>query len=175
MGRLLGLAILASIVMASTAWGATLHVTMRAATANGEGGIIGMIVFQDTAKGLKIMPNLRGLTEGQHGTHVHENPNCGTADKDGKTVPGLAAGGHFDPDSAGRHEGPAGLGHLGDLPILYVDAAGRAARSSWAPRLETANLLGRAIVIHAGGDNYSDSPAKLGGGGARAACGVVVH
>jgi Cu-Zn family superoxide dismutase len=104
--------------MAGTAWGDTLHVTMRAVTANGEGGIIGMIVFQDTAKGLKIMPNLRGLTEGQHGTHVHENPNCGTADKDGKTVPGLAAGGHFDPDGAGRHEGPAGAGHLGDLPVL---------------------------------------------------------
>jgi len=175
MGRLLGLAILASIVMASTAWGATLHVTMRAATTNGEGGIIGLIVFQDTAKGLKIMPNLRGLTEGQHGTHVHENPNCGTADKDGKTVPGLAAGGHFDPDGTGRHEGPAGAGHLGDLSVLYVDAAGTATRSGWAPRLGTADLLGRAIVIHAGGDNYSDSPAKLGGGGARVACGIVVH
>jgi Cu-Zn family superoxide dismutase len=175
MRRLLGLTILASIAMASTAWGATLHVTMRAATVNGEGSIIGLIVFQDTAKGLKIMPNLRGLTEGQHGMHVHENPSCGAADKDGKTVPGLAAGSHFDPDGTGRHEGPAGGGHLGDLPILYVDAAGRAARSSWAPRLEAADLLGRAIVIHAGGDNYSDSPAKLGGGGARAACGVVVH
>jgi Cu-Zn family superoxide dismutase len=162
MRRLLGLAILASIAMAGTAWGDTLHVTMRAVTANGEGGIIGMIVFQDTAKGLKVMPNLRGL-------------NCGTADKDGKTVPGLAAGGHFDPDGAGRHEGPAGAGHLGDLPVLYVDAAGTATRSGWAPRLESADLLGRAIVIHAGGDNYSDSPAKLGGGGARVACGVVVH
>jgi len=28
-------------------------------------------------------------------------------------------------------------------------------------------------MIHAGGDNYSDEPAKLGGGGARMACGVV--
>jgi Cu-Zn family superoxide dismutase len=62
---------------------------------------------------------------------------------------------------------------LGDLPVLYVDAAGRATRNSWAPRLKTTDLAGRAIIIHAGGDNYSDNPKKLGGGGSRVACGVV--
>ena len=33
--------------------------------------------------------------------------------------------------------------------------------------------MGRALMIHANGDNYSDIPKKLGGGGARVACGVV--
>jgi len=28
-------------------------------------------------------------------------------------------------------------------------------------------------MIHAGGDNYSDHPEKLGSGGARIACGLV--
>jgi superoxide dismutase, Cu-Zn family len=28
-------------------------------------------------------------------------------------------------------------------------------------------------MIHAGGDNYSDTPAPLDGGGARIACGVI--
>ena len=28
-------------------------------------------------------------------------------------------------------------------------------------------------MIHAGGDNYSDQPQPLGGGGARIACGVI--
>jgi superoxide dismutase, Cu-Zn family len=28
-------------------------------------------------------------------------------------------------------------------------------------------------MIHSGGDNYSDAPAPLGGGGARIACGVI--
>jgi Cu-Zn family superoxide dismutase len=45
----------------------------------------------------------------------------------------------------------------------------------WAQRLKTSDLAGRAITIHAGGDNYSDNPKKLGGGGARVACGVVVN
>jgi superoxide dismutase, Cu-Zn family len=34
-------------------------------------------------------------------------------------------------------------------------------------------MRGRSIMIHAGGDNYSDTPAPLGGGGARTACGVI--
>jgi Cu-Zn family superoxide dismutase len=28
-------------------------------------------------------------------------------------------------------------------------------------------------MIHAGGDNYSDEPASLGGGSARIACGII--
>jgi Cu-Zn family superoxide dismutase len=43
-----------------------------------------------------------------------------------------------------------------------------------APRIKDVSALkGRALMIHAGGDNYSDAPAPLGGGGARLACGVV--
>ena len=42
-----------------------------------------------------------------------------------------------------------------------------------APRLKVSDLAGHALVIHAGGDNYSDQPAPLGGGGARIACGVI--
>jgi Cu-Zn family superoxide dismutase len=34
-------------------------------------------------------------------------------------------------------------------------------------------IRGKALMIHAGGDNYSDRPAPLGGGGARIACGVI--
>ena len=35
------------------------------------------------------------------------------------------------------------------------------------------DFLGRSIMIHEGGDSYSDKPAPLGGGGARIACGVI--
>ena len=36
-----------------------------------------------------------------------------------------------------------------------------------------AALRGKSVMIHGGGDNYSDQPAPLGGGGARIACGVI--
>jgi Cu-Zn family superoxide dismutase len=41
-----------------------------------------------------------------------------------------------------------------------------------APRLKVADLKGKAVIVHAGGDNYADQPAALGGGGARIACGA---
>ena len=66
-----------------------------------------------------------------------------------------------------------GKGHLGDLPALKVDASGKATTPVLAPRLKLAQLSGHSLMIHAGGDNYSDSPEKLGGGGARIACGVM--
>jgi Cu/Zn superoxide dismutase len=36
-----------------------------------------------------------------------------------------------------------------------------------------ADVRGHSIMIHAGGDNYSDQPELFGGGGARIACGVA--
>jgi len=173
--KLTGLALAAALAYAGTASAAEVTVTMNHVNAGGVGAIIGTVVFQDTAKGLLMMPNLSGLGEGQHGFHVHQNPDCGTKENDGAMVPGLAAGGHFDPGNTGKHEGHDGKGHLGDLPVLYVGEDGRATRQSFAPRLKTSDLAGRSVVIHAGGDNYSDQPARLGGGGARVACGVVVY
>jgi len=175
MKRLTICALWAVLFGAGSVSAAEVTVTMNAITADGVDAIIGTVAFQDTPKGLKVWPNLSGLTEGQHGFHVHENANCGAKEKGGNLVAGLAAGGHFDPGKAGKHEGPNGMGHLGDLPVLYVDDKGRATRTSFASRLKILDLEGRAIVIHAGGDNYSDQPARLGGGGARVACGVVVY
>ena len=147
---------------------------MRAVDANGVGKEIGTIRAVDTAKGLMLVPRLAGLAPGAHGIHVHENPSCAAKAADGTTGPALGAGGHFDPDKSGKHEGPTGQGHKGDLPTLAVDDKGMARKAMTAPRLKVADLWGHAIVIHAGGDNYSDQPAALGGGGARVACGTVV-
>jgi Cu-Zn family superoxide dismutase len=93
--------------------------------------------------------------------------------KEGKPVAALAAGGHYDPATTGKHEGPQGKGHLGDLPALTVGPDGKAVTPVTAPRLKMADVHGRSLMIHTGGDNYADQPAPLGGGGARVACGVV--
>ena len=86
----------------------------------------------------------------------------------------MAAGGHYDPQGTKKHLGPHHKeGHLGDLPVLVVDKDGSASLPGLAPRLKTSNLNGRSVMIHAGGDNYDDQPAPLGGGGGRIACGVV--
>jgi len=148
-------------------------VTMFLTADTGSGKEIGVISIKDTPYGALFTPDLNGLSPGLHGFHVHENPDCSPQAKDGKMVPGLGAGGHYDPAGNGRHEGPYGSGHLGDLPPLYVGADGRSTLPVLAPRLKAADLKGRSLMIHAGGDNYSDDPEKLGGGGPRKACGVV--
>lgn len=134
---------------------------------------IGSIAVEDSPYGLVLSPDLHGLPPGLHGFHIHQNPSCDAKEKDGKMVPALAAGGHLDPAGSNKHGEPWGDGHLGDLPPIYVDSAGRATQPVLAPRLKIADISGRSIMIHAGGDNHSDHPAPLGGGGARIACGVI--
>lgn len=133
----------------------------------------GTITYEATPYGVLFTPALTGLPSGIHGFHMHENPSCAPKEQNGKMVPALAAGGHFDPSKTGKHLGPWGEGHLGDLPALYVDASGRATYPVLAPRLRMADLPGHSLMIHLGGDNYDDHPAALGGGGARVACGVL--
>ena len=141
--------------------------------ANGVGTSIGVIQLEDTAEGLRITPSLNGLPPGKHGFHIHENPDCGPGLDKGKPAAGMAAGGHLDPAHAEKHLGPEDdSGHLGDLPFLSVAKDGTAQTVVIAPRLTVADVLGHSVMIHAGGDNYSDQPQPQGGGGARIACGV---
>jgi Cu-Zn family superoxide dismutase len=152
---------------------ADVTIPMYAVDEHGVGNSLGTVHAVDSKDGLVITPHLKGLPPGKHGFHAHENPNCQPKEKEGKMTAALAAGGHYDPVGAGKHEGPAGKGHLGDLPFLTAAADGSATMPVMAPRLKVADLKGRSLMIHAGGDNYSDKPQPLGGGGARIACGVV--
>jgi Cu-Zn family superoxide dismutase len=159
---------------ASGAQAAETTVTLSMAQADGAGPAVGTVRIVETPSGLVFYPQLAGLPPGLHGFHVHENPSCGPSVKDGKTVPAGAAGGHFDPLGAKHHGEPWGDGHLGDLPPLYVSPEGTAQDPVLAPRLmKVSDVLHHALTLHAGGDNRSDSPAPLGGGGGRVACGVI--
>lgn len=152
---------------------ADMKVTMKMATEKGAGREAGTVTISENRHGLVFTPDLTGLPAGLHGFHVHENGSCGPNQKDGKTVPAGAAGGHLDPAKTGKHGLPWGEGHLGDLPALTVNEQGKATNPVLAPRLKLADVKGKALMIHAGGDNHADHPAPLGGGGARIACGVI--
>jgi len=148
-------------------------VTINAISEAGVGMSVGTITLSDSPKGLVVKPNLKGLPIGVHGFHIHDQGSCDSALKDGKMVAGLAAGGHFDPNKTGMHEGPDGMGHMGDLPALTIESDGTSTASLLAPHLKLADILGHAVIIHENGDNYSDTPKPLGGGGGRIACGLV--
>jgi Cu-Zn family superoxide dismutase len=161
------------LLAAAPAFAADLVVTLDLATASGPGAAVGTVRIVETPYGLAFYPQLKGLTPGLRGFHVHEKPSCAPAELNGAMVPALGAGGHLDPAGTKKHGEPWGDGHLGDLPALYVAADGSAVQPVLAPRLKLADVKGRALMVHAGGDNHADHPAPLGGGGARVACGVI--
>lgn len=164
----------AAVLAAAPAFADTVTIDLLLTSDSGVGAKIGTVKAEDTAYGLLLTPDLKGLPAGIHGFHIHEHAACDCSEKDGKMVAGLAAGGHYDPAKTGKHLGPYSAGgHLGDLPPLYVAADGSATTPVLAPRLKVKDIQGRALMIHAGGDNFSDTPAALGGGGARVACGVI--
>jgi Cu-Zn family superoxide dismutase len=165
----LGAAAIAATLAATGGTG----VPMTLVDAKGLGAAIGEVVLSESRYGLVLTPRLKGLPAGLHGFHVHENPSCAAAEKDGAMVAAQAAGAHLDPQKSGRHGPPWGDGHLGDLPALYVAADGTATYPVLAPRLKLRDVAGRSLMVHAGGDNHADHPAPLGGGGGRIACGVI--
>ncbi len=154
------------IILGMTTAYAKLSIPIYLVSEKGQGKNIGRIYAEDTFHGVLFTPDLHDLPPGIHGFHIHIYPDCSNL--------GQAAGGHLDPQHSEQHRGPfAKRGHLGDLPTLVVDQDGTATLAMFAPRFHLSTISGHSLMIHAGADNYSDTPNKLGGGGARIACGVI--
>jgi Cu-Zn family superoxide dismutase len=130
--------------------------------------------IEDRPGTVRITVQVRGLTSGPHGLHIHAVASC-----DATTTPAFAsAGGHFNPHRAHHGlENPAGA-HAGDLPNLRVTRAGTGLLSTttdWITlRAGTTTLFdvdGSALVLHAAPDDQLTDPG--GNSGARIACGVI--
>jgi Cu/Zn superoxide dismutase len=94
------------LMLGGLAQAETVKAKLSLATEKGPGAKVGTVIFTDTPQGLAVKTRLKGLPPGKHGFHVHEKPDCGPVEKDGKSVPAMAAGGHYDPAKAGKHLGP---------------------------------------------------------------------
>tara|TARA_A100001015_G_scaffold317745_1_gene435520 strand:+ start:1897 stop:2322 length:426 start_codon:yes stop_codon:yes gene_type:complete len=125
---------------------------------------VGTITFIEKQNKIHLKTNLRNLPPGIHGFHIHEKPSC--------QIHGKSAKGHWDPYKTNAHKGPNGNGHLGDLPYLSVNKKGKTKQNFSITHIKK-DISHHALIIHEHGDNYSDTPKKLGGGGARIACGII--
>ena len=130
------------IVRAGTAYAET--VTMNVIEASGVGKVIGTISLSDANEGLIVMPDLADLPPGDHGFHVHVNPNCGPgAGPDGQPAAGFAAGGHYDPTNTGN---------TSDLAAKATKATSRRCESMSAatPRMQSSRRTSRWPTLRAG-------------------------
>lgn len=95
---------------------------------NDVGDSLGTIKLQEHADGVKLSLNLKGLTPGIHGIHIHETNKCDAPDFQ-------SAGNHFNPDN--KEHGllhPEGA-HAGDLPNILVKEDGTVKAELMAPQV----------------------------------------
>lgn len=130
--------------------------------------VTGSFDFIQRGEVLVIQGEVSGLAPSSvHGFHVHEKGDCSSPD-------GMSAGAHFNPGGQAHGNPDAGPHHAGDLSNLASDGNGVAVVKSESRVLSidgSAAIVGRALIVHAGPDDYTTQPT--GNSGARLACGVI--
>ena len=130
----------------------------------------GTLKFEPADGGVKVSGSLSGLKPGaEHGFHVHEKGDCSASDAS-------SAGGHLNPDQQPHGNVAQGPHHAGDAPNVKADDSGNAEVSVTIAGLEVGtggpkDVVGKAVVVHEGPDDYQSQPA--GNSGGRIACGVI--
>lgn len=122
--------------------------------------------------GVLLRVEVKGLTPGWHGMHLHEKGDC----SDPKFTSAGAHMNHAAADAKKPHGLLNGSGgpDFGDLPNIHVGADGVGRAEVFTQLIRMGALLegdGTALVIHAGPDDHRSQP--IGGAGDRVACGVI--
>lgn len=142
---------------------------------------IGDVVLTDALGGVLLRIEVKGLTPGWHGIHLHMVGDCSDGADGFK-----ASGGHINPDGVEHGFLNPNGAHRADLANLYAGPDGTAtaeffrAGLNLKPSEEGAAINGpyplldddgSAIVIHENPDDQLTQP--IGGAGARVACAAV--
>ena len=74
---------------------------------------LGEMRLRDTGMGLRVDITLSSASSGPNMLHLHENPSCNAARRDGELVAGLSAGAHLGEDRTGAGGHAHHAGHEG--------------------------------------------------------------
>ncbi|AHH21924.1 Cu/Zn superoxide dismutase [Nocardia nova SH22a] len=151
------------------------------------GAQVGTATIAKSGDHVEITVEAHGLQPGFHGLHVHQYGKCeanSTAPSGGAPGNFLSAGGHLQVGDPNTH--PAS----GDLTSLEVRKDGTAKLVTTTDAVTLDELKGKALMIHAGADNFANIPNRYlqanggapgpdaetmatGDAGGRVACGVI--
>ena len=135
----------------------------------GDSGVTGTITFErvDDAK-VRVTGEIRGLTPGDHGFHVHQFGDATDADA-GKSMGGhMDVGGedpHGKPTDAQRHTGDLGNVTANEDGVATVDLTDEVISLNGAH-----SVVGRGIIVHADPDDFGQPTGNAGG---RVSMGVI--
>ncbi len=171
----------------------TAKVTLRDAS----GTARGTVWFADKHDQTEVRVRLDGVPAeipqaAFHGFHIHGNgdPANGEGGVADPTKPSntwfVTVDGHWKADGQNH------AGHIGDMPSLLVTKDGRVETRFLTDRIDLSQLKGKAVIVHAGADNFGNVPVgtndnqytanktdavtatqNTGNAGDRVLCGVV--
>merc|ERR1712224_491693 len=135
---------------------------------------------QTSAESITVSWDIRGLTPGLHGFHVHEKADFSNGC--------VSAGPHYNPFNK-DHGGPDDENrHVGDLGNIIADADGVAKGEMFDRLIKITGeytVVGRSMMVHADPDDLGrgdhsepgtngKTSKTTGNAGARIACGEIV-
>lgn len=170
--------------------------TAKATLATAGGSKAGTVEFRTDRGHTEVRVRLIGVpgVDAFHGFHIHANDVISATNGEGCVADPAAApatwfvsaDGHYNP-TAQTHSH-----HVGDMPVVYVNADGSVETRFRIDRIPLGDLQNRVVILHAGPDNYANIPlgsgptqytantpeaatatAKTGNAGDRLLCGVI--
>lgn len=138
-----------------------------------DSGVTGNVFFKEENGMVTMTAMLNGLSEGTHAIHIHEKADCSAAD-------GTSSGGHWNPTAQphGKWGSEEGY-HKGDIGNFEASADGKGSittvTNEWCIGCgdESKDILGKAIIVHQGTDDFVTQPT--GNAGGRVSCGGIIE
>lgn len=140
-------------------------------TAKSGSNVSGTVTFTEKNGMVTMKASLSGLSEGNHAIHIHAIGDCSAPD-------GTSAGGHWNPTEENHGKWMEKPFHIGDIGNLVVGSDGKGAiereTNLWSVggTDDNKNVIGHAIIIHEGPDDFSSQPS--GAAGPRIGCGEIM-
>ena len=135
--------------------------------------VSGTVTLEEKDGYVSILANMTGLSAGTHAIHIHQTADCSSPD-------GKSTGGHWNPtgqphgkwgDATGYHKGDIGNFEVGE------DGNGTISMTTdeWCIGCgdDTKDILGKAIIVHQGADDFTSQPS--GAAGARVSCAGIIE